>query len=286
VPPSAELGLHPLSAERLARYLRRHGLESRRSLSQNHLVDVAVLERIVEAAGVGPGERIVEVGPGLGILTEALLEAGAHVTAVELDDRLAAHLQQRFDGRPGFDLVNADFLDVAVADIAEAPWALVANVPYHITSPILHHVLDVEPRPERFVLMIQREVAERVAAPAGAMSYLSVFVQYHARARIAFTVPPAAFEPMPEVDSAVLIGTTSPRRLDRNGEDELWRLVQAAFRERRKMIHNVLVRQLPGLARERLDAALVACAIAPERRPQTLSVEDWLALRAALSPLP
>jgi 16S rRNA (adenine1518-N6/adenine1519-N6)-dimethyltransferase len=118
------------------------------------------------------------------------------------------------------------------------------------------------------------------------MGYLSVFVQYHALTRVAFPVPAAAFEPLPEVDSAVLVGETRPRRLDRDGEDELWRLVQAGFRERRKMIHNVLVRQLPGLARERLEAALGACQIAPERRPQTISVDEWLALLTALSPLP
>ncbi len=189
VAPSAELDPQHLSPERVARYLRRHGLEARRSLSQNHLVDGAVLERIVETAAIRPGERIVEVGPGLGILTAALLGAGAHVTAVELDDRLAGHLQERFDGAAGFRLVSADFLDVDVASVVDGPWALVANVPYHITSPILHHVLEGEPRPERFVLMVQREVAERVAAPPGAMSYLSVFVQYHALTRVAFPVP-------------------------------------------------------------------------------------------------
>jgi 16S rRNA (adenine1518-N6/adenine1519-N6)-dimethyltransferase len=118
------------------------------------------------------------------------------------------------------------------------------------------------------------------------MSYLSVFVQYHATVRVAFTVPSSAFEPAPEVDSALLVAETRPRRLDRADEDELWRLVQAGFRERRKMIHNVLARQLPGLARERLDTALAACGIASERRPQTLAVEEWLALRAALAPLP
>ena len=134
--------------------------------------------------------------------------------------------------------------------------------------------------------MVQREVAERIAAPPGAMSYLSVFVQYHADVHVVLTVPAASFEPAPAVDSAVLAGVTRPRRLDAAAEDGLWRLVQAAFRERRKMIHNVLVRQLPGLDRDRLEAALASCAIAPERRPQTLSVDEWLALRVALGPLP
>jgi 16S rRNA (adenine1518-N6/adenine1519-N6)-dimethyltransferase len=280
-----ELDVARLSPEVLERYLRRHGLAARRSLSQNHLADGSIVERIVGAAEVRPGERVLEVGPGLGILTAELLRAGASVTAVELDDRLADHLAERFADEPRLHLRRADVLDVEVAALVTAPWALVANVPYHITSPILHHVLGAEPRPVRFVLMVQREVAERIAAPPGAMSYLSVFVQYHADVRVAFVVPPSAFEPAPAVASAVLVGRTRPRRLDAGGEEELWRLVQAGFRERRKMIHNVLVRQLRGLPRERIDAALAATAIAAERRPQTLSVAEWLALRESLTPL-
>jgi 16S rRNA (adenine1518-N6/adenine1519-N6)-dimethyltransferase len=286
MPGGHELDAQHLGPESVARYLRRHELSARRSLSQNHLADGDVLERIVAVAEVEPGEHIVEVGPGLGVLTARLLDAGARVTAIELDDRLAEHLRERFADEPRLALLAADFLDVEVASVAGGPWALVANVPYHITSPILHHVLGEEPRPERFVLMVQREVAERIAAPPGAMSYLSVFVQYHADVRVAFTVPAAAFEPAPAVDSAVLAGVVRPRRLDVADEDSLWRLVQAAFRERRKMIHNVLLRQLPGLDRDRLATALAACAIAPDRRPQTLSVDEWLALRVALGPLP
>lgn len=281
-----ELDPAHLGPETVERYLRRHRLSARRSLSQNHLADGAILERIIEVAAVQPGERIVEVGPGVGILTAQLLQAGAQVTAVEVDDRLAGHLRERFAGEAGLHLVEADFLDVVTSELVAAPWSLVANVPYHITSPILHRVLGDEPRPSRFVMMVQREVAERIAAPPGTMSYLSVFAQYHAAIRVAFTVPAAAFEPAPEVDSAVLIGVTRPRRLDRQAEDELWRLVQAGFRERRKMIHNVLARQLRSLPRERLEAALAGCDISPHRRPQTLSVAEWLALRAALTPLP
>jgi 16S rRNA (adenine1518-N6/adenine1519-N6)-dimethyltransferase len=281
-----ELDPAHLGPEAVERYLRDHGLRARKSLSQNHLADGAVLERIIETAGVVPGERIVEVGPGVGILTAQLLAAGASVTAVELDFRLAGHLRQRFVDEPRLTLVEADFLDVEVADVAAVPWALVANVPYHITSPILHHVLGAEPRPTRFVMMVQREVAERIASPPGGMSYLSVFVQYHADVEVAFTVPAAAFEPAPEVDSAILTGTTHERRLTAEAEDELWRLVQAGFRERRKMIHNVLARQLPGLDRARLEAGLAACAIAGDRRPQTLSVGEWMALREVLTPLP
>ena len=275
-----------LGPETVERYLKQYKLGARKSLSQNHLADGAVLEHIIEVADVQPGERIVEVGPGVGILTSQLLLAGASVTAVELDFRLAGHLRQRFVDEPAMTLVEADFLDVEVTDVTSEPWALVANVPYHITSPILHHVLGAEPRPVRFVMMVQKEVAERIASPPGGMSYLSVFVQYHADVEVAFTVPSSAFEPAPAVDSAILVGVTRERRLGHEEEDELWRLVQAGFRERRKMIHNVLARQLPGLDRERVDVALDACGIASDRRPQTLSVDEWLALRVALTPLP
>jgi 16S rRNA (adenine1518-N6/adenine1519-N6)-dimethyltransferase len=167
-----------------------------------------------------------------------------------------------------------------------SPYEVVANVPYHITSPILHLFLGAPPRPERLVLMLQREVAERISAAPGGMSYLSVFVQYHASVRIAFVVPREAFEPAPEVESAVVvIDTLDPLgerpRLAAVDEAGLWRLVQVGFHERRKMIRNVLIRQL-GQPADSIDRALGACAIDGDRRPQTLSVDDWIALRAAL----
>jgi 16S rRNA (adenine1518-N6/adenine1519-N6)-dimethyltransferase len=288
-----------LGAEAIRRYLRRQGLAPRRALSQNFLADGAALESIVELAALSPGRAVLEIGPGIGILTGALLRAGAAVTAVEVDRRLAADLRERFGGAleaggtPGsgggaapaagsLRLLEGDVLDLAVSDLIAPPYDLVANLPYHITSPVLHHVLGGEARPERFVLMLQREVAERIAARPGALSYLSVFVQYHASVRVARVVPAASFEPAPEVDSAVLVGSTRPRRLSTEEEDSLWRLVQAGFRERRKMVRNVLPRQLPALGRERIVAGLDAVGIAAERRPQTLTVEEWLGLAEAL----
>ena len=266
--------------------LRAAGLRARRALSQNFLADPDVLEAILATADSGPGRRVLEVGPGLGLLTGGLLDSGASVTAVELDRGLAAFLRERFDGSTSLRLIEGDALDQDLVRLVEPPYDVVANLPYHITSPILHALLGSPPRPERLVLMVQREVAERIAAPPGKMSYLSVFVQYHAKVRIALLVPANAFEPEPAVESAVIVVEPYPPddRLDPALEDELWRLVQAAFRERRKMIHNVLSRQLPVDA-GRVGAALAEAHIDPDRRPQTLAVGEWLALREALGPI-
>jgi len=283
-----ELDPQRLSAEGVERYLKRHGLAARKRRSQNHLVDGQVIEDIIELAAPTPGRKILEIGPGLGVLTGALLNEGAFVTAVEVDDRLVAHLNTRFAGAliaGQLRIVDADVLDTPLEDVASAPYDVAANLPYHITSPVLHYLLGDEPRPERFVLMVQREVAERIASPPGGMSYLSVFVQYHANVRVARLVPASAFEPAPEVQSAVLVGETQPRRLDPDAEEQLWRLVQAGFRERRKMLHNVLPRQLPQVGRERFDAALAQVGISPDQRPQTLSVDTWIDLADAVGPL-
>jgi 16S rRNA (adenine1518-N6/adenine1519-N6)-dimethyltransferase len=243
----------------------------------------------VELANVSDGRRVLEIGPGLGILTGALLQAGANVTAVELDQRLVGHLRDRFaslDPKPErLKVIEGSILDFRIAELMQPPYDVVANLPYHITSPVLHQILGEEPRPERFVLMVQREVAERIAAPPGEMSYLSVFVQYHAKVRVALVVPPSSFEPAPAVQSAVLVGEVRARRLSPDQEEQLWRVVQAGFRERRKMLHNVLPRQLPQVGTVRFDAALAAVGIAPDRRPQTVSVEEWIALAEAVGSL-
>lgn len=272
------------------RTLRRSGLRARHDRGQNFLADVEVLESILAEAIPAPGRAVLEIGPGLGILTGGLLAAGAVVTAVELDTGIAAFLREAYAGEletGALRLIEGDALDQDLVRLVPPPYDVVANLPYHITSPVLHRLLGEPPRAERLVLMVQREVAERVAAEPGAMSYLSVFVQYHARARVARIVPPEAFEPAPKVASAILVlePYAADDRLTPVAEDQLWRVVQAAFRERRKMIHNVLTRQLP-IPADRVDAALEATGIARERRPQTVAVGEWIALAEALGPLP
>ena len=287
------------------RTLRAAGLRPQRRFSQNFLADVEVLESILDAAGATAGRTVLEIGPGLGILTGGLLETGAAVTAVELDRGMVEHLAAAFEAeiaaaaegpRPpapnpprSLRLIAADILDADLPGLLVPPFDVVANLPYHVTSPILHRLLGAGPRPERCILMVQREVAERVAARPGSMSYLSVFVQYHAAASLVRLVPRDAFEPAPAVESAILRldvrPTDGPGRLPSEMEDHLWRLVQAGFRERRKMIRNVLGRQLP-VVQERVDAALATAGIAGDRRPQTLAVTDWIALLGTLGPLP
>ena len=284
---TADLRLDPRYVQRR---LREEGLRARHNLSQNFLADVDVLEGILREADPTPGRGVLEIGPGLGFLTGGLLAAGALVTAVELDRGLVAVIRDSYASELGagaLRIIEDDALDQDLVHLVPAPYDVVANLPYHITSPILHRLLGQAPRAERLVLMVQREVAERVAAPPGAMSYLSVFVQYHARARVAFRVPPAAFEPAPKVESAVLVlePYASDDRLDAEAEARLWRVVMAGFRERRKMLHNVLARQLP-IEPARVDAALDAAGIARDRRPQTLAVGEWLALVDALGDIP
>jgi 16S rRNA (adenine1518-N6/adenine1519-N6)-dimethyltransferase len=283
----------PLSPERLVpptpgqlrRLLGAERLRPRRALSQNFLTDAAVLDQIAVAAELAPDDRVVEIGPGLGVLTRRLLAAGAHVLAVELDSRLAAYLRRELEGVERLEIVEGDALDLHPREAFPGEtFKLVANIPYHITSPLLHRFLEGERPPLLSVLLVQLEVAERIAAPPGKMSYLSVFVQNVADAEIVMRVPAAAFEPAPDVDSALLRLRTratptipaGPRR------EPFYRLVQAGFRQRRKQLHNALARELP-IDRAVLNAAFDACAIDPERRAQTLSVDEWAALADRLA---
>ena len=261
-------------------------LRPRKSLSQHFLTDPAALDAIVEAAELAPGDRVVEIGPGLGVLTRRLLVAGASVIAVELDARLAGWLRRELHGVEGFELIEADALSIHPRDLYRGgSFKVVANIPYHITSPLLHAFLEGDRPPELIVVLVQREVAERVAAAPGQMSYLSVFAQNIASAEVVARVPADAFEPPPEVDSAVLRLRRRPEPVVPPGDarEPFYRVVQAGFRQRRKQVHNGLARELR-VSREAVAAALERCGVDGERRPQTLSVAEWACLAATLSP--
>ena len=285
--PLAPERLVPPTPGQLRRLLEVERLRPRKALSQNFLTDAAALDAIVEAAELEAGDRVVEVGPGLGVLTRRLLAAGASVLAVELDPRLAAYLRRELGDLPGFELIEADALSLHPRECFPAQdFKLVANIPYHITSPLLHAFLEGERPPAVAVLLVQAEVAERVAAPPGQTSYLSIFVQNVTTAEIVGRVPAAAFEPAPEVDSAILRlrRRETPQVAVGPAREPFYRIVQAGFRQRRKQLHNALGRELP-LARPILDAAFAGCGIDSERRAQTLTLDEWQCLTGRLAPL-
>jgi 16S rRNA (adenine1518-N6/adenine1519-N6)-dimethyltransferase len=282
--PLAPERLQPPTPGQLRRLMGAERLRPRKSLSQHFLTDPAALDAIVEAAELQPGDRVVEIGPGLGVLTRRLLAAGASVIAVELDARLAEWLRRELYAVEDFELIEADALSIHPRDLfAGESFKVVANIPYHITSPLLHAFLEGERPPELTVLLVQLEVAERVAAPPGRMSYLSVFAQNVAAAEVVARVPAAAFEPPPDVDSAVLRlrRRAAPVVPAGDGREPFYRVVQAGFRQRRKQVHNGLSRELDA-PREAVDAALEGCGVDGERRPQTLTVEEWACLATAL----
>jgi 16S rRNA (adenine1518-N6/adenine1519-N6)-dimethyltransferase len=283
--PLAPERLVPPTPGQLRRLMGLERLRPRKSLSQNFLTDPEALDAIVAAAELEPGDRVIEVGPGLGVLTRRLLAAGSSVLAVELDPRLADYLRRELGGIERFELIEADALSLHPRELViDGPFKLVANIPYHITSPLLHAFLEGEHPPELTVLLVQLEVAERVAAPPGGMSYLSVFAQNVAEAEVVARVPAIAFEPEPAVDSAILRLRRRAHPAVQPGDERepFYRVVQAGFRQRRKQVHNGLSRELP-VDREAVEAALDGCGITPDRRPQTLTVDEWVCLSGSLA---
>ena len=250
-------------------------------MGQNFLVDRDVLTGIVAAAGVRPGETVIEVGPGLGILTAALVEAvgaSGQVIAVELDKRLAEYLQTAYADTPQVTILQQDILRTMPDDlVGPAPYVVVANLPYQITSAAFRHFLESPHPPERMTLLVQREVAQRIVAQPPEMSILAIAVQFFAVPRIVLAVPPEAFVPRPAVHSVVLALDVGAPPLP----PERWRgffaLVQAGFGAKRKQIHNSLVERLR-LPRETVSALLDAAGIDPMRRAQTLALDEWLAM--------
>jgi 16S rRNA (adenine1518-N6/adenine1519-N6)-dimethyltransferase len=259
------------------------GVAPYKGWGQNFLTDTAVPRRMVEEAGVGPGDHVLEVGPGLGVLTDALLASGARVTAVEIDPRLAAYLTDRFGGHERCHLVVGDILRLdPAALVAGEPYTVVANLPYAITSAVLRYLLERDDRPARLVVMVQEEVARRIVAAPPEMSLLAVSVQLYGVPRLALRVPAGAFTPAPKVDSAVVALTVVPPPLDAAGQARFFRAVAAGFRQRRKTVANALA---AGLALERpvVVTALAAAGIDPMLRAERLTVADWLRLDAALA---
>jgi len=268
--------------------LREYGLHPHKGLGQNFLVDSRVLQRIVDTAQLEPQDLVLEIGSGLGTLTQALAEVVQRVVAVELDEQLVQILRTRLASFTNLKIVCGDVLALDIPELMGAEGAktssfkVVANIPYYITSAVLRHVLEATVRPELFVVMVQREVAQRIVAQPGQMSLLAVSVQFYGSARVVFRVPARAFYPAPKVDSAVVrIAPYQELPLEEHEVAAFFAVVRAGFAQRRKQLRNALLHGLP-VSENQLSAATADAGIDPCRRAQTLSVEEWLALYHAL----
>jgi len=269
-----------LTRTTLLELMARHGLEPHRTLGQNFVVDQNTIRKIVRLAGVVRGDRVIEIGPGLGSLTLGLLDAGADVTAVEIDTRLIGPLTEVTGGRAT--IVTADALTVDWASVVgDGRWTVVANLPYNVATPVVLRLLDEVPQVERLLVMVQREVGERLAATPGSKAYgiPSVKVSYWARARLVGSVGAEVFHPQPRVTSALVEITRRTEPVAVVDVDVLFDLVRAGFGQRRKMLRRALAGRVT-------DAELRAAGIDGGRRAEELTVEEWCGLAAAVGATP
>ena len=262
--------------------LAEHGLEASRALGQNFMADANVVRKIVRLSGVGPDDRVVEVGAGLGSLTLALREVGAAVTAIEVDRHLAPVLRTVVEPVGALvleaDAMQLDWPALLRPDDPARPWSLVANLPYNIAVPLVLDLLEGTPTIERMVVLVQLEVAERLAAGPGSKTYgiPSVKRAWWADATVVAKVPPTVFIPQPRVQSAVVdlrrhapAGTEAEREV-------VFDLIETGFNQRRKMLRRSLAAKVaPG--------DLEAAAIRPEARAEELTLPDWQRLAAVLA---
>ncbi|MBX3064061.1 MAG: 16S rRNA (adenine(1518)-N(6)/adenine(1519)-N(6))-dimethyltransferase RsmA [Anaerolineae bacterium] len=254
-------------------------LQPKKSLGQNFLHDPGILDKIVQAAELSPQDTVLEVGPGTGALTVRLAQSGAQVIAVEVDDRLLPILSDQLRDFSNVRVVKEDILNADVsALVGGKPYSVVANLPYYITSAILRQLLETSHKPQRLVLTIQYEVAERLVAKPGDLSLLGVSVQFYGKPSIVARLNPAVFWPRPEVDSAIIrIDVYQQPRYEVPGEQEFFRVVRAGFSQKRKQLKNSLGSGL-GLSNPVAAALITSAGIDPMRRAETLSLDEWAAL--------
>jgi len=272
--------------------LKRHGIRPSKGLGQNFLIDHSVFDRILGASELTKDDTVLEVGPGVGLLTRRLSEAAGRVVAVELDIKMIAVLGETLSGCDNVHIIQGDILEVdPVATVSEIlpgdarganlRYKVVANLPYYITSAVLRRLLSSRVRPELLCVMVQREVADRIRAKPGKSSLLSLSVQVYGEPELIAGVPARSFYPRPKVDSAVLRIRTHDRPLIR--EEQLasfFRVIRAGFGQKRKQLHNSL-NALP-FSHDAVLGALAEAGIAPERRAQTLTFDEWQRLVDAL----
>ncbi|MDX1520855.1 MAG: 16S rRNA (adenine(1518)-N(6)/adenine(1519)-N(6))-dimethyltransferase RsmA [Anaerolineae bacterium] len=261
--------------------LKKYNLRPRKGLGQNFLTDPTHLSKIVAAAELDPTDTVLEIGPGPGIMTRRLAEIAKRVIAVELDWQMVGLLRAEYGHQANLTIVEADILKTEIG--ALLPGALpdrrhfkvVANLPYYITSAVIRHLLEADPQPARLVLMVQKEVAQRIVARPGQMSLLAVSVQFYGRPSLVHTVPAGAFFPPPKVDSAVVrIDTFEQPPVAVTDINFFFRVVKAGFSQKRKQLKNSVSGGLAAPAAV-INAALNQANIDPTRRAESLSLPEW-----------
>jgi 16S rRNA (adenine1518-N6/adenine1519-N6)-dimethyltransferase len=267
------LSLPPLN---VAALLRQYDLRPSKGLGQNFLQDNCALQKIVSAADLGPADDVLEIGPGLGSLTRYLALSARFVTAIELDRKLFPALQSVLAPYQNVRMVQGDILELDPADLVDSPgYLVVANIPYYITSAVIRHLLEAEHRPSRAVLTVQKEVAERICASPGKMSLLALSVQVYGKPAIVGQIPAEAFYPSPKVDSAVLRVEIYPQPLIPIPLlGKFFLLIKAGFSQKRKTLRNALSGGLR-IAPVEAEQLLTTAGIDPQRRAETLSLEEW-----------
>jgi len=280
----------PLLAQ-TRRLLRRFDLQARKGLGQHFLIDEEVLKLITSAAGLTSTDVIMEIGPGLGVLTKELARQGGWVITIELDGKLAAILKQALASFNNVTIINKDILQIDPATLLQeqkvkfpsviiSPFSykVVANLPYYITSPVLRHFLEASFKPQIMVVMVQKEVAEVITAKPGQMSMLSISVQFYGEPSIISYVPAKCFHPAPEVDSAILkIKLYAQPPVEVTDRESFFELVRAGFSAPRKQIANSLVQGLE-LPKVECLSLLGKASITPQRRAETLTLDEWAKL--------
>ena len=268
--------------------LRRSGIRARKGLGQHFLVDEEVLRLIIATAQLTPADVVIEIGPGLGVLTKELARLAGCVIAVELDDKLAATLKETLASFNNVTIINEDVLNIDPAALLEeqktkfsaevsSPFSykVVANLPYYITSPVLRHFLEASVKPQIMVVMVQKEVAGEIVAKPGRMSLLSISVQLYGEPAIVGYVPAHCFYPAPAVDSAILKIVVYPQpAVEIADKESFFALVRAGFSAPRKQIANSLAHGL-GLSKVEVLPLLERTSVVPHRRAETLTLEEW-----------
>ncbi len=259
-------------------------VRAKKSLGQNFLNDFEIIGRIFEAAEIQQSDYVLEIGPGTGALTFRLSDRVEKLVAIELDHQLVERLQQHFVDSQNVSILEGNILDVHLEELlhaigyAEHPYKIVANIPYYITAPIIRTLLALKHQPVSMTLMVQNEVADRLAAQPGSMSLLSVMAQFYAEVEKKFVVPKEAFDPVPKVESAI-IHIIPKRSYDKDKDRRVFRLVRAGFSARRKTLVNNLSSSLM-ISRDDATRLMESIGLRKDIRAQALAVDDWERLAA------